>query len=98
VTGIPPVAEGEVGTALFSSVSVVAHQELFFDVEAVADGEKGLSLALLGALTVADVQRCDVVIASCKRGADAGIHASAEEDDGAGLFWLGHGFRRKIAD
>ena len=65
--------------------SLVPHHELVVNFQALADGEKRLPLALLGTLPVTDVDRGRVVVAHRQRGADAGIHASAEEDDGAGL-------------
>jgi len=62
---------------------IVAHQEFFLDVQALADCKEGLPLAVFGALTVAHVQRGGRIVTSCKRRADAGIHASAEQNNRA---------------
>ena len=60
------------------------------NVQALADCQKGLPFALFGALAIADVQRGGVVVAGGESGADAGIHASAEQDYGAGFVGMGH--------
>lgn len=53
------------------------------EAEAFSDGAGGLQLAALGALPVAEVERVGIVVAGGKGGADGGIHASGEADDGA---------------
>jgi hypothetical protein len=55
---------------------VIANEQAVFDVEAVADIQKGLALAAFGALAVAHVECGGVVIAAGESGAYAGIHAS----------------------
>jgi hypothetical protein len=57
--------------------SLVSNQEFVPDVQAIADGQEGLPLALFGALSVTHMQGSGVVIAGRERGTDAGVHASA---------------------
>ena len=60
---------------------------LILDIEAAADCQEGLALAGFRALAIADVQRSGGVVAGGERGAHAGIHASAEQDDRTGFGW-----------
>ncbi len=66
---------------------LIADDQPIADFQAVANGGKRLPLAVFGWLSVADVDGSRVKVANCKSGADAGIHASAEQDDGAGWGW-----------
>jgi hypothetical protein len=59
-------------------------------LEALADGQKRLPLALLGTLPVADMDSRGVEVANGESGADRGIHASTEEDNGAGFGGRNH--------
>src|ERR1700722_4106364 len=68
-----------------SAQSIVADDEFFLNVEALANRQKGLSLAIFGTLAVADVQRGCGIVAGGESGANAGVHASAEKHDGAGF-------------
>jgi hypothetical protein len=63
--------------------SVVAHHEPVSDSQAVADCNERSSLAVFGSLPVADVDRGHIKIADCEGGTDTGVHASAEQNDGA---------------
>jgi hypothetical protein len=58
--------------------------------QALANGKKRLPLALLGALTVTDVDSGYFVIAGRERGANTGIHAAAEQDDRTGVVQSWH--------
>src|SRR5262249_15116786 len=57
--------------------SFVSHRQPLVNTKAVTNAQKRLSLARLGPLTVADVQRSGLVIARCQRGTDARVHPSA---------------------
>src|ERR1700757_2476518 len=70
--------------------SLVTNHELVVNPEALADGQEGLPLALLGALSVAHMESRSVKVADGKSGADGGVHASAEENDSAGFGRKGH--------
>jgi len=64
---------------------LVADHETASDAEAVADFGEGALLTGFGALAVGDMQGGDVgctFIAHGKSGADSGVHASGECDDG----------------
>jgi hypothetical protein len=54
----------------------------------IGDLGKGAAFAGLGSLAVASVEEGDTVFSvagDCFGGADAGVHATAEEDDGGGV-------------
>ena len=55
------------------------HHQAAGDAEPVANGVEGAPLARGGALPIADVQRRGIVIARRQRGANARIHAAAEQ-------------------
>jgi hypothetical protein len=57
---------------------------------------KRLPFAAFGALAVADVQGGRIVVTGGEGGTHTRIHASAEQDDGAGWGGCGHtGFNRE---
>ena len=60
--------------------SLVANHKAIADAETVADRLKGAPFAQFGALSVADVNGRGAMVANREGGADAGIHASAEEN------------------
>src|SRR5579863_3645934 len=60
---------------------LVSNHEFVVNFETLANGEKRLPFALLGALAIADVDGRRLVIACRQRGADARIHSTTEEDD-----------------
>ena len=62
---------------------LVSNHKLVADSEALADGKKRLPFALFRTLPVTDVNRGRVVVARRQSRANAGVHASAEQDDGA---------------
>src|ERR1700733_10024518 len=62
--------------------SLIADDEFFPDVEAIANCEERLALTILGALSIAYVQGSGRVVAGGEGGADAGVHSSAEQDHG----------------
>src|SRR5216684_7946524 len=64
-----------------STQGLVSDHELVMNFKALADGKKRLPLALLGALTVADVDGCYFVVARRQSGAYTGVHAATEEDN-----------------
>jgi hypothetical protein len=65
--------------------SVITNEELVLDIQTIANGEKRLLLAVFGALSVADMHGGGIVVAGRQSRANAGIHASAEEDNCAGV-------------
>ncbi len=69
------------GRASDGAESVIANQQPFFNAEAVANLNKRLTLATFGALSIAYVDRGDIVISYRQSRADAGIHATAQEYD-----------------
>src|SRR5690242_19288623 len=70
---------------------VIANEQALADAQAVADGEKGLALALLRALPVADVQGGGVVIAGGQSSAHTRIHSSAQQHYSRGFIaTIGH--------
>jgi hypothetical protein len=83
--GYGDVLVGE-GGASDGAQSLVADEEFFLNVQALADGEEGLAFAGFGALSVTDVQGRGGVVTGSESGADAGIHASAEQHDCALFF------------
>src|ERR1019366_5199977 len=79
--------EGVVGEGRAADLAerLVADNQTADDAEAVADLVEGALLAGFGALSVGDVQGGDVgrtFFADGERGADGGVHASGEGDDG----------------
>ena len=80
------------GRAADRAERFVAKGKLVVNLEAIADGEEGLALTSLGALTVTDVERGGGIVTGGEGGAHAGVHTSAEQDDGA-LAWVLHELR-----
>ena len=79
---------------MFSSVSAeppmarrasLRTRSFSLNVQALANGQEGLALAVFGALAIADVQGGRGIVAGGESRAHAGIHASAEQNDCAGL-------------
>jgi hypothetical protein len=65
---------------------VIAHYEPVANRKPVANALKRAPLPVFGALAVTDVNRGGVVVTCCQRGANAGIHSAAKQDDCATLF------------
>jgi hypothetical protein len=78
------------GRASDSAKYCVAHQEFLPDVQALADCQERLALAVFSALSITHVQRRSVVIAGGQRRAHAGIHSSAEQNDHTRFCRMGH--------
>ena len=75
---------GEGGSA-DGAQSFIAHQQPVANFQPVADAFEGAPFALFGALPVADMDGGRMVVACRKRRTNAGIHAAAQQDDGARL-------------
>ena len=71
------------GRATDCGQGCISDQQPVPNAQAIADGGKGLTFALLGTLSVTDVYGGSVVIAGRQRGADAGIHPATEENNRA---------------
>jgi len=81
--GDSDVGVGEGGSADLSEDVDAEGQELDA-AEGMGDGAGALEFALLGALAVAEVEGVGVEVAGGEGGADGGVHAAGEADDGAG--------------
>src|SRR5881394_170737 len=69
---------------------IIAHRQPVPNAQPVADSGKRLTLTRLRALAITHVQRCRFVVAPSESRTDAGIHASAEENDSARFLRLNH--------
>ena len=79
------------GGAADDAEEVDGERKELCELEFVGDGAGGLELALLGALAIAEVQGVGLVLLRGDGGADGGVHAAGEADDGAGCGAAGGG-------
>ena len=85
IFGDGDVCVGESGATDGAEMIELDDQAMCVHAVKVSDVVEGLAFALLGALAVAGVEQCDIFCAVSldgDGGADAGVHAAAEEHDG----------------